>query len=101
MLLVTNSERLERNNEKILSLLNFLKEETYSDFQTLMLLFGFKSHKSLYSLLAKVTSMGLIQKHTLNSRTNKIALCAETRRYSDALPVRGVPHHRLVTGSPS
>ena len=74
MLLATNQERKERNNEKIRVLLNFLKEETYSDFQTLMMLFGFKSHKSLYSLLAKVGDMGLIQKHSMNLRTCKITL---------------------------
>lgn len=74
MLLATNSERKERNHEKIRILLNFLKEETYSDFQTLMVLFGFKSHKSLYSLLSKVTSMGLIQKHTLAGRVTKLSI---------------------------
>lgn len=74
MLLTTNSERRERNHEKIRILLNFLKEETYSDFQTLQMLFGFKHHKSLYDLLDKVTKMGLIQKHILESRASKIAL---------------------------
>jgi hypothetical protein len=74
MLLNTNKDRRERNNEKIRILLNFLKEETYSDFQTLMLLFKFKNHKSLYTLLEKVTKMGLIQKHTHESRAAKIAL---------------------------
>lgn len=74
MLLPDAAARKERNHEKIRILLNFLKEETYSDFQTLMLLFGFKSHKSLYSLLAKVTDMGLIQKHTLDGRVTKLSL---------------------------
>ncbi|EMM0296494.1 molybdopterin-guanine dinucleotide biosynthesis protein MobC, partial [Escherichia coli] len=53
MLISSFHERQTRNNEKIKQLLNFLKEETYSDFKTLMLLFGFRDHKSLYSLLAK------------------------------------------------
>lgn len=53
MLISTYQERQTRNREKIKQLLNFLKEETYSDFKTLMLLFGFRDHKSLYSLLAK------------------------------------------------
>ncbi|HBY5456408.1 TPA: molybdopterin-guanine dinucleotide biosynthesis protein MobC, partial [Klebsiella pneumoniae] len=50
MLISTYQERQTRNREKIKQLLNFLKEETYSDFKTLMLLFGFLDHKSLYSL---------------------------------------------------
>lgn len=41
MLISTYQERQTRNREKIKQLLNFLKEETYSDFKTLMLLFGF------------------------------------------------------------
>ncbi len=50
MLITAYSERQTRHREKIQRLLNFLKEETYSDFKTLML-FGFRDHKSLYSLL--------------------------------------------------
>ena len=58
MLISTYQERQTRNREKIKQLLNFLKEETYSDFKTLMLLFGFRDHKSLYSLLAKTEQWG-------------------------------------------
>ncbi|WP_337049920.1 MobC family replication-relaxation protein [Serratia fonticola] len=74
MLLTTHGDRRERHHEKIRILLNFLKEETYSDYQTLNFLFGFKHHKSLYDLLEKVTKMGLIQKHVIESRTTKLAL---------------------------
>lgn len=59
MLISTYQERQTRNREKIKQLLNFLKEETYSDFKTLMLLFGFRDHKSLYSLLAKTEQNGV------------------------------------------
>jgi hypothetical protein len=79
MLIATHNERTTRNSEKIKRLLNFLKEETYSDFKTLMLLFGFRDHKSLYTLLSKVEGMGLIQKHVLESRTAKISLWGITR----------------------
>ena len=58
MLISSYHERQTRNSEKIRQLLNFLKEETYSDFKTLMLLFGFRDHKSLYSLLAKRSEWG-------------------------------------------
>ncbi|MFP1744806.1 MobC family replication-relaxation protein [Lonsdalea quercina] len=74
MLIAMHSERTARNSEKIKRLLNFLKEETYSDFKTLMLLFSFRDHKSLYTLLAKTERMGLIQKHVLESRTMKMSL---------------------------
>ncbi|MCK8537990.1 MobC family replication-relaxation protein [Yersinia ruckeri] len=84
MLITTHNERTARNSEKIKRLLNFLKEETYSDFKTLMLLFGFRDHKSLYSLLSKVEGMGLIHKHVLVSRTIKISLWGIT---SDGLAV--------------
>jgi len=91
--LKTSSERRARNNEKIRILLTFLKEETYSDFQTLQLLFGFKHHKSLYDLLDKVTKMGLIQKHTLESRANKIALWGIT---NDGLAVVLTPDDKVM-----
>ena len=84
MLIATHNERTARSSEKIKRLLNFLKEETYSDFKTLMLLFGFRDHKSLYTLLSKVEGMGLIQKHVLESRTAKISLWGIT---SDGLAV--------------
>lgn len=74
MLITAYSERQTRHREKIHRLLNFLKEETYSDFKTLMVLFGFRDHKSLYALLSKVEGMRLIQKHVLVSRTMKISL---------------------------
>ncbi|HDM8346143.1 TPA: MobC family replication-relaxation protein [Yersinia enterocolitica] len=84
MLITAYRERQTRHREKIQRLLNFLKEETYSDFKTLMLLFGFRDHKSLYSLLSKVEGMGLIQKHVLVSRTMKISLWGIT---SDGIAV--------------
>lgn len=93
MLLTTNSERRKRNTEKILTLLNFLKEETYSDFQTFMMLFGYKNHMPLYRLLAKVEKMGLIQKHMLESRANKITLWGIT---NDGLAVVLTPDDKVM-----
>lgn len=92
MLISTYQERQTRNREKIKQLLNFLKEETYSDFKTLILLFGFRDHKSLYTLLSKVERMGLIQKHVLVSRTIKISLWGIT---SDGLAVVLTPDDAL------
>ncbi|QIZ51606.1 molybdopterin-guanine dinucleotide biosynthesis protein MobC [Dickeya zeae] len=84
MLISTYRERHRRNNEKIKILRNFLKEETYSDFKTLMLLFDFKNHKPLYLLLAKAIKMGWVQKHEFDTRTGKISLWGIT---SDGLAV--------------
>ncbi|HDX9051753.1 TPA: MobC family replication-relaxation protein [Yersinia enterocolitica] len=73
--LITDPQsRRNREKEKILTLLMFLKEETYSDFPTLMFLFNFKTHRVLYSLLKKVTDMGLIQKYVFESRGGNISL---------------------------
>lgn len=84
MLLNTHSDRRERNNEKIRILLNFLKEETYSDFKTMMTLFKFKNHSTLSRLLSKIEKMGLIQKHIFESRAAKISLWGIT---SDGIAV--------------
>lgn len=73
--LITDSvSRKNREKEKVLTLLTFLKEETYSDFPTLIFLFGFKNHRGLYELLKKVTEMGLIQKYVFESRAGNISL---------------------------
>ncbi|MEQ9843856.1 MobC family replication-relaxation protein [Pectobacterium brasiliense] len=74
MLISDYRERRERHCEKIQILLNFLKEETYSDFKTLMLLFDYKNHKPLYLLLAKAIDIGFIQKQTFCTRMEKISL---------------------------
>lgn len=92
MLISSYHERQTRNSEKIRQLLNFLKEETYSDFKTLMQLFSFRDHKSLYSLLAKMERMGLIQKHMLESRTIKISLWGIT---SDGLAAVLTPNDKI------
>ncbi|QOL13608.1 MobC family replication-relaxation protein [Dickeya dianthicola] len=74
MLISDYRKRRERHCEKIRILLNFLKEETWSDFKTLMLLFDYKNHKPLYLLLAKAIDMGFIQKQTFCTRMEKISL---------------------------
>lgn len=92
MVITEYRESQTRHREKIQQLLNFLKEETYSDFKTLMLLFGFRDHKLLYSLLSKVEGMGLIHKHVLVSRTMTISLWGIT---SDGLAVVLTPNDAL------
>ncbi|MEI7062879.1 MobC family replication-relaxation protein [Dickeya chrysanthemi] len=89
MLISDYRERRARSHEKMRLLLTFLKEETYSDFKTLMLLFDYKNHKPLYLLLAKAIDMGFIQKQTFCTRMEKISLCGIT---NDGLSVVVTPH---------
>ncbi|KHT16858.1 MULTISPECIES: MobC family replication-relaxation protein [Pectobacterium] len=89
MLISDYPERRARNHEKIRVLLNFLRQETYSDFKTLMLLFDYKNHKPLYLLLAKAIDTGLIQKHEINTRMVKTTLWGIT---NDGLSVVATPH---------
>lgn len=65
---------INRHKDKMRILLDFLKEETYSDFSTLMHLFEFKEHRPLYRLLTKLTEMKLIQKYVFESRAGNLAL---------------------------
>lgn len=88
MLISDYRERRARSHEKIQILLNFLKEETWSDFKTLMLLFDYKNHKPLYLLLAKAIDMGFIQKQTFCTRMEKISLWGIT---NDGLAVVVTP----------
>ncbi|MDI3360332.1 MobC family replication-relaxation protein [Lelliottia sp. V89_10] len=74
-MLMEPAERQQRSKEKMLKLLTFLKEETYSDFKTLMKYFNFKDRKSLYSLLNKAEKEGLIIKYTYGTfRAGGLAL---------------------------
>ena len=77
MLISSDKERKGRNSEKMAQLLNFLKEETYSDFDTLKQLFRYKAHQPLYLLLDKLEGMGLIQKYVFVSRLGSLTLLIE------------------------
>lgn len=65
MLIHNVAERKEAANRKMLALLTFLKEETYSDFKTLKKVIGFKgkSHRPTYALLNKAVALGFLIKH--------------------------------------
>ncbi|MGL4859492.1 MAG: MobC family replication-relaxation protein [Enterobacteriaceae bacterium] len=85
-------ERKDRHNKKIVQLLNFLKEETYSDFDTLKQLFGYQANPPLYRLLDKVEGMGLIQKHNFVSRLGSLALWGITQ---DGIAIVLKPEDRI------
>lgn len=92
MLIASNEERKSRNTEKIAQLLHFLKQETWSDFATIKLLFGFKVNPPLYRLLEKVENMGLIQKYVFKSRLGSLAIWGITQ---DGLAVVISPDDRV------
>lgn len=79
MLIADNSARKTRNNEKITQLLNFLKEEKWSDLATMKQLFQYQADRPLHRLLEKVEGMGLIQKHVFRSRLGSLALWGITQ----------------------
>ncbi|KGT86302.1 molybdopterin-guanine dinucleotide biosynthesis protein MobC [Erwinia typographi] len=79
MLMTDDSARKTRNNEKITQLLNFLKEETWSDLATMKQLFQYQADRPLHRLLEKVEGMGLIQKHVFKSRLGNLALWGITQ----------------------
>ena len=80
MLMTNHRERKGRNEEKIRLLLDFLKEETYSDFTNLKVFFGYKGQAAtLYRLLGKIEGMGLIQKFVFTSREGNLALWGITQ----------------------
>lgn len=74
MLISSYQERKDRSAEKMCILLNFLKEETYSDLKTLMVLFGYKNDRTLSKLLLKTERMGLIQKHIYESHLVRLSV---------------------------
>lgn len=79
MLIRSDKERKDRHSEKMVQLLNFLKEETYSDFDTLKQFFRYKAHQPLYLLLNKLEGMGLIQKYVFVSRLGSLTLWGITQ----------------------
>ena len=76
MLIHDVAKRKEASANRMLLLLNFLKEETYSDFKTLKKATGFKgkNHESIYRLLNKAIFMGFIIKHEYPVLTGKKSL---------------------------
>lgn len=74
-----SEQRKNRSHEKIRILLEFLKEETYTDKKMIMRMFAFKDSKSFYSLTNKMLKMGLIQKYVFTSMMGDVSLWGITR----------------------
>ncbi|MBJ9334268.1 MobC family replication-relaxation protein [Citrobacter freundii] len=76
MLIHNVAERNEAANRRMEALLSFLKEETFSDFQTLKKVVGYKGrhNHAMYNLLNKAVALGFMSKHEYPVLTGKKAL---------------------------
>ncbi|MBT0364604.1 MobC family replication-relaxation protein [Morganella morganii] len=76
MLIHNASKRQEAANRRMLSLLMFLKEETYSDFRTLKKVVGFKgkNNQAMYDLLNKAVYLGFLIKYEYSVIAGKKSL---------------------------
>lgn len=76
MLIHNVAERNEAAIGRMEALLNFLKEETFSDFPTLKKVVGYKGrhNHAMYNLLNKAVALGYLSKHEYPVLTGKKAL---------------------------
>ena len=78
-LIRARSERYKRSEEKVSKVIQFLKQEVYSDFQTLLALLNYKHRQPLYLLLSKMVSLGYLTKHEFKFPTGKMSLWGITQ----------------------
>ncbi|HFQ5003792.1 TPA: MobC family replication-relaxation protein [Vibrio vulnificus] len=73
-LIADKVERDKRNHEKMAMVIQFLKQETYTDINNLILLLGYKARRPLDRLLNKLIALGFITKHVFEFQTGKISI---------------------------
>ncbi|EJB8444778.1 mobilization protein [Vibrio parahaemolyticus] len=73
-LIANSTERSRRNHEKIALVIQFLKQETYTNFNNLMLLLKYKGKNPLYRLINKLVALGYIHKHEFEFQTGHISI---------------------------
>ncbi|MDC5711141.1 MobC family replication-relaxation protein [Vibrio europaeus] len=73
-LISDKSAREHRNLEKMAIVIRFLKQEVYTNLETLMLLLGYKKRPPLDRLLNKLIALEYIQKHVYEFPTGKISI---------------------------
>ncbi|CAH1538013.1 Mobilization protein [Vibrio jasicida] len=73
-LITSKADRYQRNYEKMATVIQFLKEESYTNFEILMLLLEYKDKNPLYRLLNKLVGLGYIHKHEFEFQTGKISI---------------------------
>ncbi|MCU8269306.1 mobilization protein, partial [Vibrio vulnificus] len=74
VLIADKVERDKRNHEKMALVIQFLKQETYTNFDHLMILLNYKDKNPLYRLLNKLIALGFITKHVFEFQTGKISI---------------------------
>ncbi|MDF5000319.1 mobilization protein, partial [Vibrio parahaemolyticus] len=73
--LITSKEaRYKKNHEKMATVIQFLKQEVYSDITNLMLLLRYKKRQPLDRLLSKLIQLEYIHKHEFEFQTGKISI---------------------------
>ena len=73
-LIASRQARLQRNQEKMATVIQFLKEEAYSDIKNLMLLLGYQKRQPLDRLLSKLIHLGYLHKHEFEFQTGKVSI---------------------------
>lgn len=73
-------DRYEKNREKKLALLLFLKEETYSDMSTLMQASGINDKRNFYRFIEGFIKSELVKKHIFCGMGGKISLWGITQQ---------------------
>ncbi|TNZ83365.1 mobilization protein, partial [Vibrio parahaemolyticus] len=73
-LITSKAERYQRNYEKMATVIQFLKQEVYSDITNLMLLLRYKKRQPLDRLLSKLIQLEYIHKHEFEFQTGKISI---------------------------
>ncbi|TNZ83321.1 mobilization protein, partial [Vibrio parahaemolyticus] len=68
-LITSKAERYQRNYEKMATVIQFLKQEVYSDIANLTLLLQYKVRRPMDRLLNKLEGLGFIQKHVFEFQT--------------------------------
>ncbi|EPW6410877.1 hypothetical protein ACWOIF_004140 [Vibrio vulnificus] len=74
VLIADKVERDKRNHEKMALVIQFLKQETYTDITNLTLLLGYKVRRPVDRLLNKLIALGFITKHVFEFQTGKISI---------------------------
>lgn len=73
-LITSRAERYQRNQEKMTTVILFLKQESYTSIEILRQLLGYKEKAPLYRLLRKMTALGYIHKHEFEFQTGKVSI---------------------------
>ncbi|ENH7396052.1 MobC family replication-relaxation protein [Vibrio vulnificus] len=74
VLIADKVERDKRNHEKMALVIQFLKQETYTDINNLMTIMQYQKRQPLDRLLNKLIALGFITKHVFEFQTGKISI---------------------------